>query len=195
MTSSSGLSPEDVWSWSGAERLNYADLTGPLELVAPVGSDLYRVPGVREIDAVPEVSRTLSGDFTLSVRVTVDGSRFADAGGLLVHTAEGWIKACVERAPDGRWSLVTVASLPVSDEAAGPGLAGSTTELTVVREDRRLAFLHREEATADRRFVRTLRIPSGPVRVSLFAQAPFSPRCTAAFEDLRLGPEPLRDRR
>ncbi|MDH6115452.1 regulation of enolase protein 1 (concanavalin A-like superfamily) [Kitasatospora sp. MAP12-15] len=173
----------------------FDDIGPRLELTAPAGSDLYRLPGVREIDAVPEVSRTLDGDFTLSVRVAVQGSRFADAGGLLVHTADGWTKACVERAPDGRWSVVTVVSRPESDEAAGPELAGPATELTVAREGRRLAFLHREEAAGDHRFVRTLRIPSGPLRVSLFAQAPFSERCTATFLDLRFSLEPLRDRR
>ncbi|MBY8885236.1 DUF1349 domain-containing protein [Streptomyces sp. PTM05] len=166
-----------------------------LALTAPAGSDLYRVPGVREIDAVPEVSRTLEGDFTLSVRVAVDGTRFADAGGVLVHTADGWAKACVERAPDGGWSVVTVVSHPVSDEAAGPALRGPATELVVVREGRRLAFLHREDADGDLRFVRTLRVAEGPVRVSLFAQAPFSEACTAVFHTVRLLPEPLRDRR
>ncbi|MFE9426421.1 DUF1349 domain-containing protein [Kitasatospora sp. NPDC006697] len=186
---------EGPWSWSEPRPSWSAGADGRLELTAPAGSDLYRVPGVREIDAVPGLSRTLDGDFTLSVRVAVAGTRFADAAGLLVHTAGGWAKCCVERAPDGRWSVVTVVSLPDSDEAAGPDLAAPGTELTVVREGRRLAFLHREDPAADHRFLRTLPIADGPLRVSLFAQAPFSDRCTAVFDAPQLSPEPLRDRR
>ncbi|WP_369153510.1 DUF1349 domain-containing protein [Streptomyces sp. R17] len=188
-----------AWSWSGAEPSGHAGPDGHVAVTAPAGSDLYRMPGVREIDAVPSFGRDVEGDFTLTVRTEVrpaaGGGRFADAGGVLVHTAGGWAKFCVERAPDGRWTLVTVVALPYSDEAAGPALAGPRAELGVVREGRRAAFLHRPEPAQGPCFVRTFTVPDGPLRVALFAQAPFSPSCTAVFDGPALSPEPLRDRR
>ncbi|NEA69000.1 DUF1349 domain-containing protein [Streptomyces sp. SID12488] len=190
---------DTAWSWSDGRPACFAGPAGSLTVTAPGGSDLYRMPGVREIDALVHASRPVEGDFTLSVRAEVrpDGGtgRFADAGGVLVTTADGWAKFCVERAPSGDWTLVTVVSAPYSDEAAGPVLDGPRAELTVVREGRRAALLHRPDPEGEPRFVRTFTVPEGPLRVGLFAQAPFSASCTAVFDGVRLDPEPLRDRR
>ncbi|MGW4598334.1 DUF1349 domain-containing protein [Streptomyces sp. NPDC004457] len=190
---------DDSWSLPGDRASARLRPDGALEVTAPAGSDLYRMPGIREVDGVPEVSRLVEGDFTLTVRVSVHGAaggaRFSDAGGLLVHTADGWAKICVEPSPQGRWGLVTVVSRPDSDEARGPDLAGPAAELVLVREGTRLAFLDRVKETGETRFVRTLTVPPGPLRVSLFAQAPFSEHCTAVFDHLNITPEALRDRR
>nr|WP_239075000.1 DUF1349 domain-containing protein [Streptomyces sp. SID10853] len=171
---------------------------GRFVVTAAAGADLYHIPGVREIDRLPSLGRDFTDDFTLSVRAEVrdaGGGRFADAGGIVLHTAAGWAKFCVERSPTGAWTLVTVVSQPCSDEAAGPSLDGPRARLTVVREGPRVTFLHAAGQEAEPRFLRTFTMPAGALRVGLFAQAPFSPSCTAVFDHLHHDPEPLRDRR
>ncbi|MGW7413573.1 DUF1349 domain-containing protein [Streptomyces sp. NPDC054863] len=206
--SAAATAPDTGWTWSdgrpytpgadeGQTHPTGAD-GGRFVVTAEAGADLYRMPGVREIDRLPSLGREVTGDFTLSVRAEVrdtDGGRFADAAGIVLHTDAGWAKFCVERTPSGSWSLVTVVSQPWSDEAAGPALDGPCADLTVVREGQRLAFLYGPGPDAAPRFVRTFTVPDSALRVGLFAQAPFSPSCTAVFDRLRHDPEPLRDRR
>ncbi|MFE3650982.1 DUF1349 domain-containing protein [Streptomyces sp. NPDC059101] len=167
-----------------------------LRVRAPRGADLFRMPGAYEASGIPRLSRRVTGDHTLWTRVTVDGREFGDAGGIVVHDGAGWFKVCVERTRAGGWAVVTVVSHPVSDEAAGPVLAGPDAELLVTREGRRYAVFHREHDGGDWRFVRTFfGADEADVRVGLFAQAPFSDACTASFAPLRLAPTALADRR
>ncbi|MFE3769436.1 DUF1349 domain-containing protein [Streptomyces sp. NPDC059122] len=167
-----------------------------LRVRAPRGADLFRMPGAYEASGIPWLSRRVTGDHTLWTRVTVDGRKFGDAGGIVVHDGAGWFKVCVERTRAGGWAVVTVVSHPVSDEAAGPVLAGPDAELLVTREGRRYAVFHREHDGGDWRFVRTFfGADEADVRVGLFAQAPFSDACTASFAPLRLAPTALADRR
>ncbi|MDX2938366.1 DUF1349 domain-containing protein [Streptomyces ipomoeae] len=170
---------------------------GELRLTAGAGADLYAMPGVREVDALPALVRPLDGDFRFHAHVTVeDGGTFADAGGLVVLTDTGSVKVCVERTTSGSWAIVTVVSLPHSDEAMGPELTGPSAELLVTRQGTRFATLFRTPADADWRFARTLTLSgSREVRAGVFAQAPLSDSCTAVFHGLSLSPVPLRDRR
>ncbi|MFE9775832.1 DUF1349 domain-containing protein [Streptomyces sp. NPDC005931] len=170
--------------------------TGLLEVRAARGADLFAMPGAYEASAVPLLGRWVDGDHTLRVRVAVDGHAFGDAGGIVVHTSDGWFKVCVERTRAGGWAIVTVVSRPVSDEAAGPALDGPHADLLITREGRRHAVFHRAAPGRGWRFVRTFFGPDDRgVRVGLFAQAPFSDSCTASFSALRHAPVALADRR
>ncbi|GAA2638835.1 DUF1349 domain-containing protein [Streptomyces axinellae] len=185
-----------AWYWLGPPAGAVRPVPEELRLTAGAGTDLYAMPAVREIDALPALVRQFDGDFRLSAGVVVeDGARFADAGGLVVRTGAGWVKLCVERTVAGSWAVVTVASLPYSDEAMGPALPGPRADLLVTREGRRFAGLFRTSRDADWRFVRTLCLPEGPLWAGVFAQAPLSAGAIVRFHDLACGPEPLRDRR
>lgn len=183
------------WSFAGPGTLPVRDAS-TLEVRADRGADLFAMPGFHEAPAVPALATTLTGDHTLWTRVAVTGGAFGDAGGIVVHGADGWFKACVERTRAGGWAVVTVVSRPASDEAVGPALAGPAAELLVTREGGRHAVFCREDADRPWRFVRTFLGPArGGVRLGLFAQAPFSDACTAAFTGARLAPVALADRR
>ncbi|MGK5641704.1 DUF1349 domain-containing protein [Streptomyces sp. URMC 126] len=168
-----------------------------LEVRAGRGADLFAMPGWYTASGVPALSRTVPGDHTAHVRVSVEGGEFGDAGGIVVHGSGGWFKVCVERTRAGGWAVVTVVSRPGSDEAAGPALAGPRAGLLVTREGARYAVFCREDAAGEWRFVRTFLWPGDApeVRLGLFAQAPFSEACTARFTGLRCAPAALADRR
>ncbi len=157
------------------------------------------MPGAYEAGGVPLLSRTVTGDHTAWTRITVDGHAFGDAGGIAVHGADGWFKACVERTRAGGWAVVTVVSRPVSDEALGPALSGPRADLLVTREAARHAVFCRERPDEDWRFVRTFTGVAADgeqdLRLGLFAQAPFSDACTAAFTAPQYVPSALPDRR
>ncbi|MFI6108176.1 DUF1349 domain-containing protein [Streptomyces sp. NPDC051310] len=183
------------WSFSGPGALPVRD-PHALEIRAERGCDLFTMPGTYEASGIPLLGRTVTGDHTFRAAVTVRGTAFGDAGGIVVHDAGGWFKVCVERTRDGGWAVVTVVSRPVSDEAVGPSLAAPHAELLVTREGRRRAVFCREEPDGEWRFVRTFfGSGAGDVRIGLFAQAPFSDACTAAFSVPRYVPAALADRR
>jgi regulation of enolase protein 1 (concanavalin A-like superfamily) len=181
------------WSFDGPGGVSLPH-PGELRVRVPRGTDLFRMPGSYEASGVGTWGRAVTGDHTLWTRVEVDGRTFGDAGGIVVHDAEGWFKVCVERARTGGWTIVTVVSRPLSDEAAGPALSGPHAEMLVTREGRRHAVFHREHSDGDWRFVRTFTGSGDPeVRVGLFAQAPFSDACTASFTPPGYAPVALAD--
>ncbi|MEU8774271.1 DUF1349 domain-containing protein [Streptomyces sp. NPDC048606] len=183
------------WSFTGPGGTALRDAAG-LEVRAECGADLFAMPGWYEADGVPLFGRTLTGDHMLWTDVTVRGRTFGDAGGIVVHGDDGWFKVCVERTRAGGWAVVTVVSRPLSDEAAGPALAGPRAELLVTRDGARHAVFCREDPDEPWRFVRTFVGDAGPrVRVGLFAQAPFSEGCAAGFTSVRWAPVALADRR
>ncbi|WP_371680442.1 DUF1349 domain-containing protein [Streptomyces sp. NBC_01276] len=183
------------WTFSGPGALAARD-PATLEIRADRGADLFAMPGFHEASGVPLLGRTLTGDHTVRARVAVRGGAFGDAGGILVHGADGWFKVCVERTRAGGWAVVTVVSRPLSDEAMGPALAGPRAELLVTREGGRHAVFCREDPDGPWLFVRTFLGPADPdVRLALFAQAPFSDSCTAVFTGARWSPRALADRR
>ncbi|MEU4950470.1 DUF1349 domain-containing protein [Streptomyces lavendulae] len=183
------------WTFSGPGAVPVRD-AATLEIRADGGADLFAMPGFHEASGVPLLGRTLTGDHTVRTRVAVRGGAFGDAGGILVHGADGWFKVCVERTRAGTWAVVTVVSRPLSDEAAGPALAGPDAELLVTREGGRHAVFCREDPDGPWLFVRTFLGPAdAEVRLALFAQAPFSDACTAVFTGVRWSPRALADRR
>ncbi|MFB6980792.1 DUF1349 domain-containing protein [Streptomyces scopuliridis] len=184
------------WQWSGPATARHTDHeAGILRLEAPAGADLFVMPGVREVDRLPALTRPVTHDFRLEALVDVEGGTRFDAGGILVDTGNGSLKLCVERAVSGGWSVVTIVTRPTSDEAAGPSLVGPAAGLLVTRQGERLATFFREPDEPDWRFARTLTVPATELRVGVFAQAPLSDGCTAVFRDVKTSPTPLRDRR
>ncbi|QUH01947.1 DUF1349 domain-containing protein [Saccharopolyspora erythraea] len=169
---------------------------GAMRVTAPAGADLFSMPGSYEGSGAPMLRRTIRGDFTAWSRVSVSGEKFADAGGLSLHAADGWFKLCLERTRGGGWAVVTVLSRPHSDEAMGPALPGPDAELLLTRQGTRYAAFVRVADGLGWRFARTFTgFDDAEPELGLFAQAPFSPSCTAIFSPLSLGTKALRDSR
>lgn len=186
------------WSWSRdpARWSQTSGSPGELHVTAPGRTDLYSMPGHYQIDRLPLLQRTVTGDFTAWTRVTVQGDSFGDAAGLAVHGEDGWAKLCVERTRAGHWAVVTVLSRPDSDEAMGPSLPDPGAELMVTRQGRRFAVLFRQDRREPWQFVRTWFGAAAPdVRLGVFVQAPFSDAAEGWFEPMRLSPTPWRDQR
>jgi regulation of enolase protein 1 (concanavalin A-like superfamily) len=188
--------PRSSWAWSGPP-VAWCEENDVLLAVAPGGSDLFSMPGVREIASLPVLARAIPGDFRVWVSVAVEGESFADAAGLILRSGGGCsFKLCVECTPAGTWQIVSVASSPASDEAAGPAIDGPMADLLLTREGRRLAAFYRGSSIRDWRFLRTLHgWDPRDTSVGLFVQAPFSAGCSARFSALGSSAEPLADRR
>jgi regulation of enolase protein 1 (concanavalin A-like superfamily) len=188
--------PAAHWRWWRQPAAWSFDPAGGLEIEAPPGTDLYSAPGVREVCSIVALERPISGAFAMSVSVGVSGSAFADGAGMLLRGHDrDWLKLCVERSKTA-WQILTVASRPTSDEAAGPLLEGPSADLLVTREGRRVATYYRCDAREDWRFARCMYdCWAGDLLVGLFVQAPFSAGCAARFRTLESRAVALRDRR
>lgn len=180
------VEPEN-WTFSDKRQLSFA---------AARGTDLFYVPGIREIDTAVALLLSQAGSFTLRARVQVSGRKFADAGGLLLRGDAGqWLKVCVELDRRERWSLVTIATAPISDETRGPFLTDGAAWLLLSREETRLLVLYSLDGVRWE-FARTLHM-SLPfsVNVGVFGQAPFSDGCQLKFSDVEIAATPTPDRR
>ena len=190
-------SGEEKWAWPESPGVQCLHRPEELTIQAQPGSDLIRIPGVREIDRVCAYQRPISGDFTVTVSVSVQGERFADAAGIVVRDGDGgWLKAAVERTRSLEWAVFTIVSLPNSDEACGAVLPAAQADLLVTRERTRFAVLHKNADQQDWIFARTFRWAAPEtISLGLFAQAPFSDGSFARFEHLNVSAQPMRDRR
>ena len=180
------VEPEN-WTLSDERELSFS---------ASRATDLFHVPGIREIDTAVALLLSQAGSFTLRARVQVAGRKFADAGGLLLRGDAGqWLKVCVELDRRACWSLVTVATAPISDEARGPFLTDGAAWLLLSREDTRLLVLYSLDGVTWE-FARTMHmsLPSS-VNVGVFGQAPFSDGCQLKFSDVEISATPTPDRR
>ena len=182
--------PKSNWYWSSEPNSWVLSQEEHLKIQASLGEDIFYMPGIREVNNVCVYERCLTGNFTLEVSITVEGSEFADAGGILVRTdTSQWLKACIERSRLLKWAVFTVFTTPYSDEACGPTLKLGKGILRLTREGNRFAFFYKSEDKQDWKFVRTCwwTVPER-VYVGLFTQAPFSNKCSAEFSHLKLYP-------
>lgn len=161
-----------------------------VELTAPPRSDRFFDPvsGRRQADS-PAWLVTTSAPATLVAHVKVAFRDTFDAAVLMVHErADTWAKLCFERAPDGRPTVVSVATRGTSDDANGWPLKGDGSWLRVSVLPVGYAF----HASSDGQrwdLVRLFRLGNGAVRrVGLSVQAPVGEGCTAVFDSVSLRP-------
>ena len=156
---------------------------GLLRARATAGSDLFYMPGIREIDDISSWAQAVEGDFTVSIQVSVEGDTFADGAGILLRSPSAWAKSCIERKRRAGWSVVTVVSVPISDESYGPHLLEGCGTLLATRQDRRIAFFWHSQDHSDWEFIRTFWWPDSlPIELGFFTQAPFSGGHTVIFD-------------
>lgn len=179
---------DKAWCFAGNDKT--------WKLKSNAGDDIFFMPGTREIDRVTELPARLENSFTVSVKVNVSGSRFADAAGLLLRTDNAWIKFCIEFDTKQNWRVVSIYSNPVSDESYSDVLINSEATLILTRDQRRIALWYSTDGNITRQFVRTFHLPSdAAVELSCFTQAPFSESTEAVFSEVFYSAEPMKDKR
>lgn len=131
----------------------------------------------------PRLLGEVTGDFTLSARVTVGFESTFDAGVLMLYTDERtWAKLCFEYSPQRQPMVVSVVTRGVSDDCNSIDVDGATVWLRIARIGQAYAF----HASADGerwRFVRHFGLEGNPL-VGFSAQSPTGEACSVTFDRL-----------
>ena len=150
--------------------------------VEPDGkTDVFRKHGHPAKDTACFLYTEVSGDFSLTANLKMEGTAFGDAGAITIRRDEQmWAKLCVERNP---WS----------DDANNELLETPETHLRITRIDNLIGMHYRASGDAWR-FVRAFGLdwPS-VVKVGFQAQAPVQSGCRVYCKQLILSKDVVRD--
>lgn len=174
-------------------------LTAGSSLMIEAGgtTDLFINPqGAPPVLNAPRLLGTLTGDFQLSARVTVDFTATFDAGVLLIWRDEQqWAKLCFEYSPQRRPMIVSVVTHGASDDANGFVVDDNRVWLRVSRLGAAFAF----HASTDGRLWQLIRhfpLDAGqPATAGFVAQSPTGTGCAVTFDDIHVAHARLRDLR
>jgi uncharacterized protein len=166
-----------------------------LEITAGELTDLFVDPqGKPPSLNAPNRLSEVSGDFTLSARVTVPFDSAFDAGVLLLWVDERtWAKLCFEFSPQRQPMVVSVVTRGVSDDCNSFDVDGSTVWLRIARVGRAYAF-HASTDGKSWQFVRHFGLDGVP-QVGFSAQSPTGKGCAVTFDQIRFTSETLGDLR
>lgn len=178
---------------------------GALVLTAGPGQDRFAHPGREPREPAADAPRLLGtppeGDFQLIARVTARLRAAGDAGALYLHVADDqWAKLCLELSP-ARYTVVSVVTRGVSDDANSCEVDGDHVWLRITRTGRAFAFHASgdgERWTFVRLFALGTEQEAAAASVGFMAQCP-SPEaegCTAVFDRIAFrsrAPGDLRD--
>jgi len=140
----------------------------------------------------------VSGDFSLSARVRVQGSRTTyDAGALAAWVdADHWAKLCFEFSPAGERMVVSVVTNDWSDDCNSTVLVADEVHYRLSRTGSAFAFHYSLDGEAWS-FVRLFRLAvDAGTRVGFLSQAPMGEVCVARFDRIHYvaqAPRDLRD--
>jgi regulation of enolase protein 1 (concanavalin A-like superfamily) len=166
-----------------------------LRAEAAAKTDLFVDPGtgVEQLNA-PRLLGPVAGDFTLAARVGAELQSTYDAAALLLWVdARTWAKLCLELAPQGKPTVVSVVTRGVSDDCNSFTTDRDEIWLRVARLGAALAF----HASADGRKWELIRhfaldLDAEP-QVGFLVQSPRGPGCAARFDDISFSPTRLSD--
>jgi uncharacterized protein len=167
-----------------------------LTIRAAGGTDLFTDPAGEAHHAnAPALLTTLTGDYTLSARVSLTLESDFDAAVLLLHTdAEHWAKLCLERSPQGEPTIVSVVTRGVSDDCNAFTVdADADVELRISRLGPAFAF-HARTRQDPWRLIRYFALDGDP-RVGFLAQSPTGKGVTARFDRITHTPTRLAELR
>ncbi|HEX5332240.1 MAG TPA: DUF1349 domain-containing protein [Cellulomonas sp.] len=180
---------------SGHEPRAVAD---GVELTAAPRADLFLDPG--GFDVAPDAERFLasvSGDFQLRARVSVDFRSTFDSGVLIGYVDEStWFKICAELDPVGVPRVVSVVTRDgASDDSNGSPLSQGSAHLRISRLGRAFA-LHTSDTGESWNLVRyfALGIPDDrPIKIGMLAQSPTGEGTVVRFEDVQFSTDRLQN--
>lgn len=172
---------------------------GTVELTSAPGVDWTNgsLGGTQQHAATALAFDAPAGDFVLSARVQVAGTRTTfDAGVLALWSEKNhWAKLCFEYSPQGQPMVVSVVTNDFSDDVNSAPVHEPSIFLRVARVGPAFAF----HASADGirwDFVRLFRLAgAAPLRVGFLSQAPMGQECVARFDKISFAEERLADLR
>ena len=189
--------PELVWIPQPGEA-HYDPSTETLRLIAgPYVDWANDSQGIEYGHEASCLGFPVLGDFSLSARVRVEGSRSTfDAGALAVWIGpDRWAKLCFEWSPAAEPMVVSVVTNDWSDDCNSVVVAPDGVRLRVSRCESAWAFHYSVDGIVWR-FVRLFRLHSADVaHVGFLAQAPVGDGCTALFDEIRYEDKPPSDLR
>jgi regulation of enolase protein 1 (concanavalin A-like superfamily) len=172
--------------------------TGVLESTAAAMTDWANDSlGIERQHRACALGFPVSGDFSLSARVRVEGARTTyDAGALAVWAdADHWAKLCFELSPAGERMVVSVVTNDWSDDCNSLVLASDEVHYRLSRTGSAFAFHYSHDGEVWQ-FVRLFRLAAGAgARVGFLSQAPLGDVCVARFDSIRYAEHAPRDLR
>jgi len=147
-----------------------------------------------EKDSASLFYKEISGDFTVSSKLSVLGENFGDATILMVRESHNrWIKLCIELGPDGRCSVVSVITDGWSDDANGELLPSNEAWVRITRKGNFFG-LHYSLDGMNWRFVRAFGLKlEKKIKVGYGIQAPRSLNCTGTVDDFKISDKIIKD--
>ena len=132
------------------------------------------------------------GDFTLTARITVDGSAPFDALFLMARESPTrWIKLALELGVDQQYNAVSVITDDWSDDANGELVVSNSAWLRITRKEN-FWGLHYSLTGEDWRFVRAFGLALAPkLSVGFGIQAPQSDSCSGEVIDFLIVSTPV----
>ncbi len=177
-------------SWTGIEGEAEIDaVDGSLLLRAAAGVDWTNpASGAEQQQAATALAFDPgAGDFTLSARVRVAGTRTTfDAAALAVWSDENhWAKLCHEYSPQHEPMVVSVVTDVFSDDCNSGFVGRDVVFLRLARVGAAFAF-HSSSDGQVWEFIRVFRLDPGaaPLSVGFLSQAPTGDTCVAVFDHL-----------
>ncbi|OAJ75780.1 hypothetical protein AYJ08_03890 [Brevibacillus sp. SKDU10] len=178
--------------------INEADITTKdnlVQLSAPSKSDFFINPanGERQLNA-PFLYTDIQGDFVLRSKVSHQFLSTYDAAVLMVMESETiWAKLCLELTDYHTYSIVSVVTNGVSDDANGPSIPNKSAWLQMARKGDTFA-LHYSLDGETFQMVRYFSLPvSDTVKVGIVSQSPTGEGLTSDFAFLQLERMTLHD--
>jgi uncharacterized protein len=160
-----------------------------LTLSAGARTDSFHDPAGTNVrfDA-PMLLCSISGDFQLTARVSVEFSAAFDAGALIALADDAnWAKLCFEYSTERRPRVVSVVTHGRSDDASGFHVRSPDVLLQMTRRGAAMAF-HATRDDGRSELVRHFEIAEArtPLQVGFAAQSPNGEGCRATFETCSL---------
>ncbi|AYB38852.1 DUF1349 domain-containing protein [Brevibacillus laterosporus] len=178
------MNPFDQW-------INEANVTTKdnlVQITAPSKSDFFINPatGERNLNA-PFFFTDIQGDFVLRSKVSHQFLATYDAAVLMVMESETiWAKLCLEFTDFNTYSIVSVVTNGVSDDANGPIISNKSAWLQMARKGNTFA-LHYSLDGEKFQMVRYFSLPvSDTVKVGIVSQSPTGEGLTSDFSELYL---------
>lgn len=179
--------------WLNEAPLNVQDQL--LQITAPAKTDYFVNPITGEaILNAPFYYADVQGDFVLRTQVRHDFNSTFDAAALLVMDDNyTWVKLCFELTDLNTYSIVSVVTDGVSDDANGPNLETKTVWLQIARKDNVFSMHYSLDGV---RFdmVRLFKLEaSDTLKVGIVSQSPTGSGLTCDFSGIELKHVTLED--
>lgn len=148
-----------------------------------------------KVGNAPIFARKADSDFTISCCITPAFLAHYDAGALMLYINETtWVKCAFENTDLGYFSVVSVVTRGVSDDANGEQISGSSIWLKMSRKDDVVGLYYSSDGI-NWKMVRLFKFTYKPGLVGLEAQSPLGKSCSVEFKSIEFKHQSVEDLR